>query len=182
MAGFVKEVTPRLAAIDYAAEAMSFPWNLSSVEVKLSSALGRRISGDLFTYLPYPPYTRSLRDGYAVQSTDVVAATPGTPTFLKKVCDIQMGTISDCSIFPGEAASIPTGGVLPPGADSVVMLEDTDITGGWVEVRRGIQSGENVIKEGEELASGAKILKNGDLVDFRTVSLLSTIGLESVSV
>ncbi len=182
MAGFVKEVTPRLAAIDYAAEAMSFPWKLNSAEVSLYAALGRRISCGLFADAPYPPYTRSLRDGYAVQSTDVVAATPGTPTFLKKVCDVPMGVIPDCAVFAGEAASIPTGGVLPSGADSVVMLEDTDITGGWVEVRRGIQSGENVIQKGEEFPSGCMIMKRGELVDFRTVSLLSTIGLDHVPV
>ena len=95
MAGFVKEVTPRLQAIDYISEAMSFPWRFNVMELKLVDAVGMRLSDTLHADLPYPPYTRSLRDGYAVQSADVIASTPSTPTFLKKVGDIKMGTVPD---------------------------------------------------------------------------------------
>lgn len=182
MAGFVKEVTPRLQAIDYISETMSFPWQFNVTEKDLMNAVGMRLSETLHADLPYPPYTRSLRDGYAVQSADVIASTPSTPTFLKKVGDIKMGTIPDLRLCNGEAAAIPTGGVLPDGSDAVVMLEDTDLVSGWVEVRRSTQSGENIIVKGEELASGAEVLKQGALVDFRTVSLLATLGKSRVSV
>jgi molybdopterin molybdotransferase len=91
-----------------------------------------------------------------------------------------MGTVPEFSIASGEAAAIPTGGILPNGADAVVMLESTTSTGGWIEVRNAVQSGDNVIHAGEEFSAGQKVLSRGDIVDFRTVSILSTLGIKSV--
>ncbi|MDD4160112.1 MAG: molybdopterin molybdotransferase MoeA, partial [Synergistaceae bacterium] len=104
-----------------------------------------------------------------------------TPTFLNKTGDIPMGALSDISIRPGNAAGIPTGGVLPDGADAVVMLENTSFAGGWVEVRSAVQSGENVIHAGEEFTAGKNILSRGDMVDFRSMSILATLGIKTVS-
>lgn len=181
MSGFVKEVTPRISAIDYVAEKLKFPWNIGSEEISLEDSFGRRVSFELFSDQPYPPYTRSLRDGYAVHSPDVVAATTGTPAFLIKTGEVEMGSIPDIKISSGETAVIPTGGVLPQGADAVVMIEDTALTGGWVEVRSAVQSGENIISAGEEIRPGMQILKKGELVDFRSISVLSTLGIKTVS-
>ena len=180
MSGFVKEVTPRTDALQYVAERLSFPWSVRSADIPLDSALGKRIAWDIEAEEQYPPFTRSLRDGYAVCSPDVVAATPGTPTFLNRTGDVLMGTVPEFSIASGEAAAIPTGGILPNGADAVVMLESTTSTGGWIEVRNAVQSGDNVIHAGEEFSAGQKVLSRGDIVDFRTVSILSTLGIKSV--
>lgn len=180
MSGFVKEVTPRMQALDQVAEWLSFPWHVRTADMPIDSALGKRISRDVETGEKYPPFTRSLRDGFAVHSPDVVAATPGAPTFLIKTGDISMGILPEISIRPGEAAGIPTGGVLPNGSDSVVMLENTSLTGGWIEVRSAVQSGENVIFAGEEFPAGQKILSRGDVVDFKTISILATLGIKTV--
>ena len=180
MSGFVKEVTPRMDALQYVAERLSFPWSVRSADIPLDSALGKRIARDIKAEEQYPPFTRSLSDGFAVYSPDVVAATPGTPTFLNRAGDIPMGLVPELSIVSGEAASIPTGGVLPKGADAVVMLESTTSAGGWIEVRDAVQSGDNVIHAGEEFPAGQKVLSGGDMVDFRTVSILSTLGIRSV--
>ncbi|MCE5202529.1 MAG: molybdopterin molybdotransferase MoeA [Synergistaceae bacterium] len=181
MAGFVKEVTPRLQALEYVSGSLCFPWDTNLRVIPLENSIGRRLSNAQLSDMPYPPYTRSLRDGYAVRSSDVSAATYGTPTFLNKIGEVTMGIIPDVLISSGEAAAIPTGGVLPEGTDSVVMLEDTCLTGGWVEVRKGVQSGENIIKAGEEIKVGEQILGRGDIVDFRSVSLLATLGINKVS-
>ena len=180
MSGFVKEVTPRVNAVQYVAASLAFPWSVRNKDIPLASALGKRISLDLSAEEQYPPFTRSLRDGYAVHSPDVVAATPGTPTFLNRVGDIPMGLVPELSIEPGQAVSIPTGGVLPKGADAVVMLENTTAAGAWIEVRNAVQSGDNVIHAGEEFSAGQKVLFSGDMVDFRTISILSTLGIRSV--
>ena len=145
MSGFVNEVIPRIQALQHVAEGLSFPWRTNTVNIPLDSALNKRISEDVKTAEQYPPFKRSLRDGFAVHSPDVVAATSGTPTFLNKIGDISMGVLPDISIEPGETVGIPTGGLVPQGADAVVMLEHTSFTGGWVEVREAVQSGENVI-------------------------------------
>jgi len=181
MSGFVNEVIPRVQALQQVAEGLSFPWCTNTIDIPLDSALGKRISGDVKTTEQYPPFNRSLRDGFAVHSPDVVAATSGTPTFLNKTGDILMGALPDISIVPGETVGIPTGGLLPQGADAVVMLEHTSFTGGWVEVREAVQSGENIIFAGEEFSAGQEILSRGDMVDFRTISILATLGIKTVS-
>lgn len=180
MSGFVKEVIPRIQALQHVAEGLSFPWRTNTVNIPLDSALGKRISADVKATEQYPPFKRSLRDGFAVHSPDVVAATSGTPTFLNKIGDISMGVLPDISIGPRETVGIPTGGLLPEGADAVVMLEHTSFTGGWVEVREAVQSGENVILAGEEFSAGQKILSRGDMADFRTMSILATLGIKTV--
>lgn len=180
MSGFVNEVIPRVQALQYVAEGLSFPWSTNTVDIPIDSALGKRISGDVESAEQYPPFKRSLRDGFAVHSPDVVAANSGTPTFLNKIGDIPMGVLPNTTIGPGEAVGIPTGGLLPQGADAVVMLEHTTFTGGWVEVREAVQSGENIIFAGEEFSAGQKILSRGDMVDFRTMSILATLGIKTV--
>lgn len=180
MSGFVKEVTPRIQALDYVAEMLEFPWNKGKIMIPSDDALNKRLFEDFIAAEKHPPYTRSLRDGYAVCSSDVVAATPGTPTFLSITGEVPMGELHGLRVSPGEAVYIPTGGLLPVGADAVVMLENTSFAGGWIEVRSPAQSGENVIPAGEEFQEGAKVLSRGDLVDFRTMSLLSSLGVSEV--
>ena len=176
MAGFVKEVAPREAALDEIEKRLNFPWNYKKTEVMLGEAAGRRCAEAVVSPAPYPPFSRSLRDGYAVNHLDAAGATPGTPLFLSKKGEVRMGEAPDFKLSLTEACPIPTGGMLPEGADSVVMLEDTSEAGGWVEIRRGVQAGENVIGRGEEVAEGEKLLPAGSLIDFRTISVLAAIG------
>ncbi|WP_158096039.1 molybdopterin molybdotransferase MoeA [Cloacibacillus sp. An23] len=182
MAGFVKEVAPREAALDEIEKRLAFPWNCKKTEVALRGAAGRRCAEAVTSPAPYPPFRRSLRDGYAVNHMDAAGATPGTPLFLSKKGEVKMGEAPGFTLSLGEACPIPTGGMLPDGADAVVMLEDTSEAGGWVEIRRGVQGGENVIGKGEEVAEGEELLPAGSLVDFRTVSVLAAIGAAKLPV
>lgn len=180
MAGFVKNVIQRAEALETVAKELAFPWPVARKSVSLETSLGGRLAGDFYSGEPYPPYSRSLRDGYAVQSFDVSAATPGTPTFLKKIGEVPMGELPSIKVAAGTAASIPTGAALPEGADAVVMLEDTETAGEWVEVRRGIQRGENIIRAGEEICPRRKLLNAGDVVDFRVMSMLAALGTSNI--
>lgn len=182
MAGFVKNVISRTEALESVVRALAFPWPVTTKEVTLGAAFGCRLANDFHSDLPYPPYARSLRDGFAVQSFDVSAATSGTPTFLKKTGEVAMGEIPTIVIAAGSAAAIPTGAALPEGADAVVMLEDTEPAGEWIEVRGGVQSGENIIRAGEEISLGEKVLDSGDLIDFRTMSVLAALGAGKVAI
>lgn len=182
MAGFVNKVSTRLETLLHVAESLDFPWLDKYETVSLKEAIGKRIAKRLNSEAPYPLHIRSLRDGYAVQSQDVLAATAGTPTFLRKIEDVVMGSIPSFKVEQGEAVSIPTGGILPEGSDSVVMLENTSFISGMVEIRKGVQSGENIIGRGEEISEGEKLLCRGDLIDFTTVSILATLGLHHLSV
>lgn len=182
MAGFVKEVTSRKRALEDITERLLFPWGYPVRELPLGEAVGRRSASEIINDRPYPPFSRSLRDGYAVRHLDAAGATPGTPLFLTKAGEVSMGVCPDFEISSSEAAAIPTGGILPKGADAVVMLEDTELAGGWVEVRRGVQAGENIILEGEEIHRGERLLVMGGMVDFKTIGMLATAGVSSLSV
>ena len=180
MAGFVKEVTPRQQALSHISEALNWPWACETEALELRSAIGRRLSSAIFADSDHPPYTRSLRDGYAVWSGDVVSATTGTPAFLKLSGEVEMGAAPNFSVSSGEAAAVPTGGILPDGADSVVMYENTARASDWVEVRAGVQSGDNIINVGEDFSAGDKILRVGCMVDFKSVSLLAAVGVSKI--
>jgi molybdopterin molybdotransferase len=93
-----------------------------------------------------------------------------------------MGESPAFSISEDEAAAIPTGGMLPEGADSVLMAEDTAAAGGWVEVRRSVQRGENLIHEGEEISKGDILIKAGEMIDCFAPGLLGTFGITSIGV
>lgn len=177
MAGFVKEVTSRKKALDEISKRLLFPWGYPVRELPLDEAVGRRCASEIINDSPYPPFSRSLRDGYAVRHADAAGATPGTPLFLTGKGEVLMGAAPDFEIYPSEAAAIPTGGILPRGADAVVMLEDTELAGGWIEVRRGVQAGENIILRGEELAPGERLLPAGGMIDFQTIGMLATAGI-----
>lgn len=182
MAGFVKEVAPRAAAIREIAVKLEFPWTYRTAEVPLEDAIGRRCAEDAVCREPYPPFDRSLRDGYAVDHRDASGASPGTPLFLSNKGDVLMGKMPSFRIGSLETCSIPTGGIMPEGADAVVMLEDTAQAGGWVEIRRGVQAGENVIKKGEEIAEGERLLAAGSLIDFKTIGNLAAIGVAELPI
>src|SRR6059058_4917472 len=91
------------------------------VRVLLPDARGLYLAADLVADRDYPPFDKSLMDGYAVRAADVVV----TPTALTLVGEIAAGQQSDRALAPGETVAIMTGAPIPPGADGVVPIEDT---------------------------------------------------------
>ncbi len=180
MAGFVEELVNRDEALERVTDALSFPWALNEETLPLEKAVGRRLARDLFSASPFPAFTRSLRDGYAVASIDVVGAAPSAPLFLEKGEEVPMGREPGFKHRPQRASLIHTGGILPPGADAVVMLEDSEEAGGLVEVRRSVQAGENVMPRGEEISEGAIIAARGDLLGHRSIGFLAALGIVQV--
>jgi molybdopterin molybdotransferase len=180
MSGFVEEVRPIGESLGIVADALGFPWETKEKKVLLKDALFARSSRDIIAPESSPPFTRSLRDGYAVSGADTVGASPGSPVFLKVSGEVTMGAQPNFGILPEEAASIPTGGMLPPGADAVVMLEDTKAAGGWVEIGRSVQRGENVAAEGEEIRTGGLLVGRGDILDCPASGLLAAFGISEI--
>jgi len=176
MSGFVKELFPRMDAIEYAARELRFPWPIRSESLSLENGFGRRCGSPLVSRVDYPPFSRSTRDGYALRSGDVAGASDTSPVFLRVGGEIPMGAEVHLSLEGGECVAVHTGGMIPRGADAVVMLEDTVRTGNWLEVRKSLQSGENVIFKGEEIAFGSEILAVGEMLDYRNVGVLATLG------
>jgi molybdopterin molybdotransferase len=97
-----------------------------------------------------PPFTRSSMDGYAVRAKDTQGASEGLPIYLQLVNEVPMGKTPEFELHPGEAALIHTGGMLPVGANAVVILEQSQVTSTHeLEVGKSVAAGENVIFKGK---------------------------------
>lgn len=131
-------------------------------EVSTSEALGRVLAEAVVAQEPVPAFPRSTVDGYAVRAADTHGASDALPAYLQVVGEIPMGRAPAFELKPGQAALIHTGGMLPPGADAVVMLEHTQRPRvDEVEVLRAVAVGENVIQVGEDVAAGQEVLPAG---------------------
>lgn len=160
--------------------------------VSLSQAGGRVLGSAVLSPEDLPPLPRSVVDGYAVRAADTFGASEGLPAYLAVTGDVSMGRAPGVSIGPGEAARIPTGGVLPPGADAVVMVEHTEAlaesaplaphAAESIEVRRPVGPGENVIQPGEDVRRGAVVLPAGAVLRAPQIGLLAGLGITRVDV
>ncbi len=151
-------------------------------------ALGRVSAEDVRAPHPLPAFSRSAVDGYAVRSADTFGASESLPAYLTLVGDVPMGAAPAFVLQAGQAALIHTGGMLPDGADAVVMLEYTQpVEAGCapireIEVVRAAAFGENVISLGEDVAEGQVVLPRGCLIRPAEIGGLMALGLNSLRV
>ncbi|MDR0648637.1 MAG: molybdopterin molybdotransferase MoeA [Synergistaceae bacterium] len=177
MAGFVEEVKSIDVCLVMAAASLGFPWEVPSRSVTLDESFMTRAARDIMSGEMLPPFTRSLRDGYAVRHSDTTGASCGSPVFLRLSGEVMMGNAPGFAVPHEGAALIPTGGMMPEGADAVVMIEDTEQSGGWIEVRASVQRGENLVFAGEEISQGDVLVHRGELIDAQTQGLLAAFGV-----
>lgn len=131
-------------------------------EISTLEALGRVTAEPIRAPEPMPLFPRSTVDGYAVRAADTFGASDSLPAYLTLVGEIGMGRAPEFTLQPGQAALIYTGGMLPEGADAVVMLEHTQTTmPGEIEVLRPVGVGENVLKVGEDVQIGDEVIPAG---------------------
>ena len=151
--------------------------------VETSQALGRVMVGPLRSPEALPAFDRSTVDGYAVRARDTFGASDGLPAYLALVGEVPMGAAPSFTLSGGQAALIHTGGMLPPGADAVVMLEYTQLARpGEVEVLRAAAPGENVLQAGEDVRVGQEVLPGGARLRPAEIGGLMALGLTQVAV
>ncbi len=149
----------------------------------IENACGRVLSADVVSPEDLPGFRRSTMDGYAVHSEDTFGASEGMPAYLTLAGEVLMGERPGFRLKRGEAAVIPTGGMLPEGADAVVMYEHTNTAGdGMIEVMRAVAPNENVILRGEDVRKGAVVLRSGRRLRPQDVGALAGLGILDVEV
>jgi molybdopterin molybdotransferase len=147
-------------------------------QVSLEDALDRILCRSITSIEDLPPFPRSTMDGFAVRAQDTFGATEGSPALMRLTGESRMGEIPDIPVHPNEAVRIATGAMLPDGADAVVMLEYTEsLDTETLEVYRTVAPGENVVKRGEDLAKGEKILPAGWPLRPQDIGLLAAMGV-----
>lgn len=174
MPEFLKVITPREAAVRFAQAYTPRP--RGTERVSLRQAYRRVLAADVVAPEDLPEFDKSTVDGYAVRGA-------GHPASLQVIGEVEMGRPPEFAIGSGEAARIPTGGMLPEGADAVIMLEDTRLRDArTVEATRAIGRGENVIHRAEDVGRGAVVLHRGTRLRPQDVGLLAGIGVIEVEV
>jgi len=146
--------------------------------VPLGEARGRILAEDVLADRDYPPFHRSLRDGFAVRSQDVLTV----PARLRLRGEIRAGEHFAGEIGTGECVSIMTGAPLPAGADAVVMVEHTQSPDDRVRIHRAVHSGENVVQQGSEARAGARVLPQGRRLGPGELGLLASVGKSQVPI
>lgn len=151
-------------------------------KVSLMQALGRVTSEDVYAKENVPDFSKSTVDGYAVHAADTQGAGESIPVILHLVEEVQMGEAPVHVLESGECAYVPTGAMLPEGADAMVMIEHTEPFQEDIAVYQSVSEGRNVIQRGEDVSEGTKVLQEGTLIRPQEVAILASIGVQEVEV
>ena len=152
---------------------------LESVELPLEKAGGSRISESIVSSEDVPDFDRSTVDGYAVAARETFGASESIPAVLESIGEVLMGQAAP-PIKKGQCCQVHTGGMLPEGADAVVMVEDTDITGNMIQIFRQVAPAENVIHRGEDLKQGDTALLQGHKLRAPEIGMLASLGITKI--
>ncbi len=151
--------------------------------VDLRHALGRVIAADLYAPADLPAFARSTMDGFAVRAADTYGASEGLPAYLTIIGEVPMGRAAGLEVPIGAAARIHTGGMLPAGADAVVMIEQTQVLDAHaIEVMRPVALGENVIPIGDDVRAGELLFARGQRLRPQDLGGLAGVGITRVPV
>lgn len=146
-------------------------------------ALDRVLAADVFAPHDLPEFNRSTVDGYAARAQDTFGASSSLPAFLDVVGEAAMGQAASQAVGRGQAILVHTGGMIPPGADAVVMIENTQKADEHsIEVLTALAVGENVIQVGEDVKTGDLVLPAGHRLRPQDIGGLLALGFTEASV
>ena len=172
----------RLSVAEASAHTLAGVTALAAEAVALRDALGRVLARDVISPVTLPPWDNSSMDGFAVHADDVRGATDAAPVRLRVIGTIAAGMRSERPVARGEAMRIMTGAPVPPGADSVVRVEDTTSSTDEVEVRDDRDARANIRVAGEDVREGAMVMRAGTTIMAAHVGVLSSVGCDRPAV
>ena len=182
---FLEVVSPEEARVRFERHLDLMPLGVENVSLGL--ALGRVLAQDIAAPIDTPPFDRSNVDGFAVSALDTAGASDTSPRRLLLNGEVlACGTPPKLTVAPGTATAIATGGMVPRGADAVVMIEWTDLVetgkGPAIDLRRAVSPGQFVSFAGSDIARGETLLRRGALIGSREIGMLAACGIASVAV
>jgi len=173
---------PMLSVEEALEQVLSAFQPLESERVPILETPGRVLAEDIYADVDIPPYANSSMDGYAVQAADTVGASRETPVPLLVTGGVPAGYVAEKELTPGTAICIMTGAPIPPGADAVVRVEDTEATGEWVNVFAEVEEGRYIRPAGEDVRQGTLVLRRGLRIRPQEVGMLAALGHKEVAV
>jgi putative molybdopterin biosynthesis protein len=158
---------------------------LPAERVSLAAALGRVLADDRAAPIDVPPFDRANVDGFALRAADTTGAADNAPKQLSLNAEvIACGHAPKVEVRPGTATAIATGGVVPRGADAVVMIEHTELIERVpaIELRRAAAAGQFISYAGSDIARGETLMRKGQVIGSREIGMLAACGLANVEV
>ncbi|MBU3160395.1 molybdopterin molybdotransferase MoeA [Clostridium frigoris] len=161
----------------------SFTYELDSEKVNILQSVSRICFEDIKAECNIPEFKRSTVDGYAVISKDVFGASEVMPSMLELKGEVFMGKVPPSDIICGECLYVPTGGMLPESADSVVMVEYSHkLDDNTILIYSPVAMGDNVIQIGEDIKNQDIVIKKGNKLRPYEVGVVASIGISEVTV
>ena len=151
-------------------------------KVPLEEALGFVASCDIYAKENIPNFRRSTVDGYAIIAADSFGASDSMPAFFTMIGEVLMGEAPNKTIQPSQAMYVPTGAMIPDGADAVVMIEYSEDINSLLNVYKQVAPGENIISVGEDIKAKEVLIKKGTLLRAQELGALASQGILEVSV
>ena len=146
-------------------------------------SIGYIVASNIYAQEDIPQGIRSCMDGYAVRSKDTMGASEDNPAYIECIGSIRVNEISDKEIQQGQCMEIVTGGILPRGADAVIMVEYTYVLGeNTVAMRRSVTPKEHCMLKGEDAQKGNVAIYEGSSIRAQEVALLATLGISHIPV
>ena len=156
---------------------------LKTKVVKVEESMGGIIAEDVTCPIMIPEFRRSTVDGYAVIAKNTQGASESIPVFLDMIEDVEIGEVPQKIVRPGQCAYVPTGGMLPEGADAMVMVEYSDeFTADQMALYKGVAEGTNVVQVGEDLEIGDVVVRRGAVVRGQEMGALCAADIQEVKV
>lgn len=151
-------------------------------EVPLEEALHLILAVPVTAKENVPGFDRSTVDGYAVKAKDTYGSSESMPGFLTVVGEVKMGESASIPVGQGDAVYVPTGGMIPPGSDSVIMIEHCEDHDGLLNTYKPVAPGENIIRAGEDIREGEILLSEGTLLRPQEIGAIASLGINQVTV
>src|SRR5690242_6875115 len=133
--------------------------------VALDAAHGRVLAREVIAPADVPPFSRAAMDGYAVRAEDTAGASSAKPAVLTCIEKVFTGQMPQRTVGARQCTEIATGAPMPPGADAVVMVEETTADGPIVHVFNGAKTGQNIGRQGADIKAGQTVLQPGEVLN-----------------
>lgn len=151
--------------------------------VNIEEAMGRTAAESVISELNIPDFNRSTVDGYAIKASDTFGVSESIPVFLDVVGQVEMGKAAQMTITSGKTAYVPTGGMIPDGADAMIMIEHIEeVDSRTIAAYSSTAPGENVIKIGDDVSKGEALIYKGKLVRPQDIGTLAAAGVRQIKV
>jgi molybdopterin molybdotransferase len=157
-------------------------WKVPVEIVELANLPRRILARDITAQEDIPSFRRSTVDGYAVHSADTAGADETLPVFLKMRGSVEMGKPAGFSLNPGECAYVPTGGMIPNGADAMAMVEYSEAFGEEIAIYENTAVGTHIAHVGEDARKGAILLRRGTPIRSQEIGALAAAGMSEAPV